>query len=165
MTLQFTQHCSSYPGIDPSSPDLSQAEKTVFITGGAFGIGYAIAEAFARANAATIILLDKDPKGLEDALTRIRNQVPQFQGHIIPLVCSLQDELRLDEAWTKLTQQGLQIDVMILNAAEIGAAGLLSRMPLTAIWEPFTVNVRSNLYLAQRFLQQKSVDPCTARHV
>ncbi|KAJ5710629.1 hypothetical protein N7488_004785 [Penicillium malachiteum] len=164
MTFQFTEHHALYPAIDASLPQLSQTGKTIFITGGAYGIGFAIAKAFAQAKAEVLILLDENANGLGDAYNRILSHVPDFKGRVVPVVCNLGDEVGLDEAWANLIEQGIQIDILVLNAAEIGAPGPLSRLPFDDIWKHFTINVRSNLVLAQRFLQQKVTDPCVTPH-
>ncbi|KAJ5738142.1 hypothetical protein N7493_001297 [Penicillium malachiteum] len=163
-TFGFTEHHALYPAIDASLPQLSQTGKTIFITGGAYGIGFAIAKAFAQANAEVLILLDENLNGLADAHKRIQSDVPEFKGQVMPVVCNLGDAVGLNEALARLIQQSVQIDVLVLNAAEIGAPGPLSRLRLDDIWKHFTVNVRSNLVLAQKFIQQKVTAPCATPH-
>lgn len=47
-TFTKTIHKTTYPTIDPARPELSQAGRTVVITGGSAGIGFAIAQGFAQ---------------------------------------------------------------------------------------------------------------------
>ena len=69
-----TQHSSAYPAIDASSPELSQAGRTVLVTGASFGLGFAAVQGFARASASRIILLGRRPDALVSACERLRAQ-------------------------------------------------------------------------------------------
>lgn len=149
-----TQHSSAYPAIDASSPELSQAGRAVLITGASFGLGFAAMQGFARASASRIILLGRRPDALVSACERLRAQNPSFQGELITYSCDIGDESRVAEVWGDLNQKAIAVDVMILSAIDPGAEGNLDALPLQRIWKMYEVNVRGNLDMTQRFVQQ-----------
>ncbi|GFF36567.1 serine 3-dehydrogenase [Aspergillus udagawae] len=57
LSFVSTLHRAPYPAIDPRRPSSSAAGKTILITGGATGIGFAVARNFALAGASTIVFL------------------------------------------------------------------------------------------------------------
>lgn len=118
-----TTHRSVYPAINAGSQELSQAGRTVLITGASYGIGYAGMNAFARASAAQIILLGRQVKNLPSAIERLRAERPSFHGQLIPYVCDISAESLVDYVWQDLNQKDIAIDTMVLNAAEIGPEG------------------------------------------
>ena len=67
-----TYHHSSYPAISPARPELSVAGKTVLITGGGRGLGTAIVEAFAQANAKHIFIVGRNTTTLQSIAEHIR---------------------------------------------------------------------------------------------
>jgi FlaA1/EpsC-like NDP-sugar epimerase len=66
-----TVHQAPYSKISPTRAELSQAGKTVLITGGGTGIGKAIAKNFVLASAATIILTARRDNVLKEAIAEL----------------------------------------------------------------------------------------------
>ena len=79
----FTQlsHTEPYLAISPTKPSLSAKGKTILITGGSEGIGYAIVAAFAAAGAANIIILARRAELLDEAKKNIAQQHPVTNIH------------------------------------------------------------------------------------
>ncbi|EFE39773.1 hypothetical protein TRV_05509 [Trichophyton verrucosum HKI 0517] len=155
----FTQHSSVYPAIDASQPELSQAGRTVLITGASYGIGFTAVQGFAKASAARIILLARQRDSLASACERLRAQNPSFQGELITYVCDIGDAIRVAQVWEDLNRKSIAVDVMIVNAGDPGTEATLDAIPLQLAWRAFDVNVRGNLDMMQRFVQQgKTVD-------
>lgn len=66
MFLAKSAHRTQYAAIDPPNPLDSAAGKTVVVSGGAAGIGYAMAWAFAQAGAANIAVIACRQQALHD---------------------------------------------------------------------------------------------------
>jgi NAD(P)-dependent dehydrogenase (short-subunit alcohol dehydrogenase family) len=79
-SLTKTVHHSAYPAIDPSNPAISALGKTVIVSGGACGIGYAIARGFAVAGADTIVILARRQEALDEASERIGAEITTAKG-------------------------------------------------------------------------------------
>lgn len=86
-------------------PDLTQ--KRVLITGGAAGIGYAIAEAFAK-QGCRIALFDVDEAGLERALNSLRGAVGKHG--------SVTDSDAVNAAFTLTDEAFGGVDIVVNNA-------------------------------------------------
>jgi len=73
LALSFTPtyHKASYPAISPTQPKLSAQGKSIFITGGATGIGFAIAQAFVSADASHIALIGRRQDRLFEAKDKL----------------------------------------------------------------------------------------------
>ena len=93
----------------------SRATTTAIVTGGARGLGLAIAHAL-RSTGANVVIAGRDRKALVSAAGLLS---PSGEG-VLPVVCDVQDQKALQRlAHTALNTFG-QIDVLIANS---GAAG------------------------------------------
>jgi glycerate-2-kinase len=75
----YQYHKKPYQAIDPSLPALQQTGRTVIVTGGNSGIGYAIARSFVKANAARVVILGR-PKDVVNCQTPRRGR-PAWQWY------------------------------------------------------------------------------------
>ncbi|EZG02812.1 hypothetical protein H106_07174 [Trichophyton rubrum CBS 735.88] len=154
ITFTPTQHKAVYPAINASQPELSQAGRTILITGASYGIGLAAVQGFASASAARIILLARQRDSLASACERLRAQNPSFQGELMTYVCDIGDAIRVAQVWDDLNQKSIAVDVLVVNACDPGTEATLDAIPLQLAWRAFEVNVRGNLDMVQRFVQQ-----------
>ncbi|KAJ6119515.1 Sorbose reductase SOU1 [Penicillium sp. IBT 18751x] len=150
-------HKTAYAGIDAALPSLSQHGKTVLITGGAGGIGFAIARAFAVANASHLILLGRDESRLIRATERLKHEVPSFSGQVTTQVAELVNPDSLERVWNNVLEVASAVDVLILNAAYMGESRETLQHGWRQVWEQYEVNVRGNLTLVDKFVQQTQV--------
>ncbi|KAJ5654451.1 Sorbose reductase SOU1 [Penicillium lividum] len=158
MALINTIHKTAYAGIDAALPLQSQHGKTVLITGGAGGIGFAIARAFAVANASHLILLGRDESRLSRATRRLKDEVPSFSGLVTIQVAELVDPDSLERVWNNVIEIASEVDVLILNAAYMGESRGTLQNGWRQVWEQYEVNVRGNLTLVDKFVQQTQVE-------
>jgi hypothetical protein len=154
-----TIHKEPYPAISPSLPSLSQAGKTVLITGGSTGIGYAIARAFAFASASKIIILGRRADLVDSAASTLTEETPEFKGEIVGQPCDISDSSSVAALWSDLERDGVIVDVLVLNAARIGKPGSIIKVGLDEVWADYVMNVRANLDLVERFLKQNERVP------
>ncbi|PNP46495.1 hypothetical protein THARTR1_10729 [Trichoderma harzianum] len=136
-------HKTSYPAISPSRPALSQAGRTVLITGGSGGIGYGIALAFAAAGAARVIIVGRDEAKQQAAAASLAAEAgpgshTKFEGR----AASPGSPENIDGLWDALESEGVLVDVLVLNAAVTD--GSLERSLWArgweATWEQFIVH-------------------------
>ncbi|KAE8354977.1 hypothetical protein BDV28DRAFT_129889 [Aspergillus coremiiformis] len=153
MPPSLTRHKTVYPAIAATAPALSQMGRTVLITGGSKGIGFAIARAFATAGAARVILVARPSVELSTAEDRIKQAVPSFPGQVVAVPCDLGQVEQVDRLWDDLQAQGIQVDILVLNAAFSGAAGPMLQPDWQQTWTLFEMNLRANLICATRFMR------------
>ncbi|KAJ8104916.1 hypothetical protein ONZ43_g7632 [Nemania bipapillata] len=104
-------HNNTYAGISPSRPELSQAGKTVVITGGSSGIGYGIAQGFVAASAARVIILGRRADVVAAAATRLAS-APGYAGRVDGVPCDIADPPAVDAFWDRLRADGVVVDVL-----------------------------------------------------
>lgn len=146
-----TMHRSAYPEISPSRPELSQAGKTVLITGGHTGIGFAIARAFAQANAGRIVIVGRRADRVTSAASRLEAQFPKVQT--LGRVCDVSDLASVETLWDELAKEDIFVDVVVMNAAKLSTGTILD-VGRDAVWSEYILHVRTNLDFAERVYKQ-----------
>ncbi|CVK86298.1 related to peroxisomal short-chain alcohol dehydrogenase [Fusarium mangiferae] len=127
-------HKKPYQAIDPTLPALQQTGRTVIVTGGNSGIGYAIARSFVKANAARVIILGRRKDVVASAAAKLQEEGYQFGS-------------------------GTFVDVLVLSAASYGSTETILDGGMSKVWGDFESNVRSTLDMTERFYKQKAADP------
>lgn len=121
---------------NPQRRDAFRLEgKVAVVTGGASGIGRAIAQKFARQGAA-IRVLDIDEKAGHAAA----EEIAASGGDARAYSCDVSDQLRTRETFDKLARQG-RLDILVNNAgvSHIGTVETTSEADFDRI---FSINVR-----------------------
>ncbi|KAI1306932.1 putative short-chain dehydrogenase [Xylaria venustula] len=155
-TLTDPVHKDSYASIDPLRPELSQAGKTVLITGGNSGIGYGIAQAFIRASAAKVIILGRRKDVVSSAAQALSAEAgTAYKGEIVGVPCDIGDAAAVDTLWATLRDDGVVVDVLVLNVAAFAPKKPLLEVGTDDVWKLFDVNVRAQLQMTERFYKQE----------
>jgi len=94
--------------------------KIAWITGASYGIGFAIAEAFAAAGA-TIVFNDRGQEQLERGLENYKKAGIKAYGY----VCDVTDEEAVQNTVKKIEEEVGTIDILVNNA------GIIKRIPMT----------------------------------
>lgn len=164
-----TSHRTSYPSISPSRPELSQAGKTVLVTGGSAGIGYAIARSFVQAHAGKLIILGRRPTAVSKAVSSLSTLASSLGSPttVIGLECDMGSPVDTALLWGKFAGEGTVLDVLVLNAASIppmkpatSGTAMPPVFPLLEVgadlWtKHYDVNVRAQIDWAGRFYSQQ----------
>ncbi|KAK2778613.1 short chain dehydrogenase [Colletotrichum kahawae] len=153
-TFTKTVHKTTYPIINPARPELSQAGRTVVITGGSAGIGFAIAQGFAQAGAKHIIILGRRQNVLDEAVLQLHKEYPSVK--IDGRQSDVSDLEETDALWKGFENDGIFVDVLVLNAALVSAGSPILELGRDEVWGQYLVNVRSHLDFTERFYKQKS---------
>ncbi|KAL4881160.1 NAD(P)-binding protein [Aspergillus karnatakaensis] len=148
-TLIRTPHRKPYPEISPLQPALSQQGRTILVTGGSSGIGYAIARAFAQARAKKVIILGRRERAVETAVASLRAEF-SFEGEIVGRVCDIADLQSIDRLWDEFAAEGIVIDVAVLNAASFSQNKPVLELGVETLLDDYRVNVLAPYRFAQR---------------
>ncbi|KAK4442943.1 hypothetical protein QBC34DRAFT_479261, partial [Podospora aff. communis PSN243] len=151
-----TIHRTVYPSIDASRPELSQAGKTVLITGGTVGIGFDVAKRFITASASTVIITGRRKEQLEKAIASLKEFAASAKKdvNIIGESSDVADPAAVDSLWSGLADKKIIVDVLILNAARFAVPKPLFELGIDHVWESFEVNVRGPIHFAEKFYKQ-----------
>ncbi len=153
-------HKDTYPAISPSRPELSQAGKTVLVTGGGSGVGYAIASGFARAGASAIILTGRREHVLKSAAEQLKADWaavnPGLAVHTHPVDVTSSESIAA--LWSWLVETKTVIDVLVLNAGLQSPMKSMLQLGLGGVWEAFKANVQGHMDFAERFHNQERPD-------
>lgn len=150
-----------------SAPLTEQSEglenKTVFISGGSRGIGFAIAKRCAEAGATVIIAAkttEPHPK-LPGTIYTAADEINQMgKGKAIPVVLDIRDEEAIKQAVEQACEQTSGLDVVINNASAIHLENT-ENTPSKKFDLMFSINVRGTYLLTQACLPylKKSSNP------
>ncbi|OTA87172.1 hypothetical protein M434DRAFT_81525 [Hypoxylon sp. CO27-5] len=154
VSLLKTTHKSSYPAISPFRAELSQAGRTVLITGGSTGIGFAIARGFAQASASRVIIIGRRESVLNDAVERLGREFPTVQ--FIGKNLDVSDLSSTDQLWADLLRQNVTVDVLVLNASSSSHTQPILDAGVDKIWRDFVINVRTLLAFTENFYRQST---------
>ncbi|TLD04346.1 uncharacterized protein PgNI_12011 [Pyricularia grisea] len=147
-------HKGPYPAISPTLPQLDQSGKTVVISGGSSGIGFAIARSFVAAGAARVIILGRRRDVIESAAATLNNESGRqaAEGRMVDAY-SLS---AIEELWSSLHAQGVYVHVLVLSAAAFGNKSPILANTVEDTWKDFEANVRAPLAMAVGFWNQKT---------
>lgn len=152
-----TLHRSMYPAIDPTNPANSAAGKTIAISGGGSGIGYAIARGFCKAGASTVILLGRRQAVLDEASTNLH---ADYGTTIWTYSLDVRDTSATNSTFASIRErlrtaskdETADIDVLVANAAVLDQGEVSLEFDPAVIANAFTTNVFGVANLARAFL-------------
>lgn len=144
-----TFHRTAYPLISPTAPAQDQSGRTILITGASEGLGYGMAEAFAQAKAAMVILTSRSKDKLDKAAGPLQHAYPDTQ--VKSIVSDASDVSAIGTMWDDLSKEGIFVDILILNAAAMGPTKTAAEAAAF-----FHFNVVANLYQLEHFQAQRN---------
>lgn len=147
-------HKNSYKAISPLRPELSQAGRTVLISGGTTGIGYGIASGFVKASAARVIITGRRPDVVSQAVKDLKQD--GCATEIIGFPCDVSSEKAVKALWDKLRADDIVVDVLVLSAVGFGPNKPLRDISTGDVWDVFDINVRAQLQMSERFYRQEA---------
>ncbi|KAH7083396.1 hypothetical protein BKA63DRAFT_502929 [Paraphoma chrysanthemicola] len=158
-----TLHHAAYPAIDIANPSNSARGKTVVVSGGAGGIGYAITRGFALAGADVVVILSRRQEALDEASKKLRAELDAAKSatkvwtYILeitdlkgarPIFDNIRE--RLNEGTS--VKNARDVDVLVTNAASLYQGKSTLDLGIKAFQESFETNVIGNLSLVEAFL-------------
>ncbi|TGJ85738.1 hypothetical protein E0Z10_g3037 [Xylaria hypoxylon] len=126
-----------YPAIDPATnAELNASSKVVVVIGATSGLGFATAKSWSIAQAAAIVLVGRNIKGLEKAEKDLATK-----SKVLTIATDLSSSADTDAMFKKVLDKFGRVDVVInavgaMNVAPVGAQSA------DAWWENFEVNVK-----------------------
>jgi short-subunit dehydrogenase len=150
-------HKESYLALSPLRPELNQCGRNILITGASAGIGFAIARAYAEASSSRIIMTGRRKDVLQHAASVLSSDFPKTE--FIVWVCDVGSVTDSAALWTGLRNDGIFIDVLVLNAAKFHDQKSILETELGTTWSLYETNVRTILDFSQRLqVQEESAD-------
>ncbi|KAK3686508.1 hypothetical protein LTR37_019755 [Vermiconidia calcicola] len=147
-----TYHQTTYDRISPNKT-LDGKGKTVLVTAGATGIGFSIAESFAKAGVQHLAIIQRRQEVLDKAKQAIESKYPNTK--VTTHAASVTD---LDRISLILEELG-KVDILVANAA-ISHPFVPSKDVSTADYQAtFDINVVSTFHIIKEFLAQESSGP------
>lgn len=144
------QHHDVYPFIDPKY-NLKGAAigKTVLVTGSGSGIGAGIAEAFALAGAASLILAARRAAPLEETKASIAKLNPECHVLVVPET-DITDENSLARLFAGLPTAP---DIVVSNAGVYSGTAHVAEADPAVYWRDYEINVRGSFLVARAYIQ------------
>ncbi|CAK7207869.1 hypothetical protein SEUCBS139899_010684 [Sporothrix eucalyptigena] len=149
-------HRDTYDSISAKRPGLSQAGRTVIVSGGGTNIGKAIATSFGQAHAATVIILGRRQAVVEASVAELQKLAKdagsptQYRSEAVDLT----DDAKVDAFWDKLAQDNVNVDVLVQCSGIFGQPKPLLELGLSGIQSMFDSNFRGPVHMALRFGKQ-----------
>lgn len=169
MTHNFTKTVrrKAYPAISPSRPELSQAGRSVLITGGGTNIGKSIAEHFVLAHAENVVIVGRRLDVLQATAAELaqKAQANGSPSNVHAFQADVSDKSGIAGLFEELASQRILIDVLVLNAAKFSAAKPLLETGVDEIWTEVEANFRGPMYLTEQFTKQNPGKPKVSTNI
>lgn len=166
MTVQQvtkTVHRSTYAAIDPTKPSNSTRGKVVIISGGAGGIGHAIARGFCKSGARIVILLGRRQHPLEATATSLNSEYGTDVWTYSVDICSTEavnSTFETIRERLKVKEGISDADTLVACAAVLEQGENILDFGAQDVRHSFDTNVFGNLNLVRAFLEpQKALIP------
>lgn len=158
--FHFTKkwHSEPYPFISPTRPELSAKGKNIIVTGGATGIGNAIAVAFAQAGAKSISIIGRRADKLKSGAAAIVAAASAGTS-VLHEVADLVDRDQTIAAFESIAKQVGKIDILVSNAGFYGQPGNMATYTAESLMNNLQRAVVTALHAFQAFLPVASPSP------
>jgi NAD(P)-dependent dehydrogenase (short-subunit alcohol dehydrogenase family) len=147
-----TYHSSSYDRI-ALHHGFDGRGKTVLITGGASGVGYSIAKAFASVNVARLAIVSRSLEPQLEAKASIEALCPSTE--VLIFQASVTDHDRIVDILRELGR----VDVLVLCAAVIHRRANAADMTVQEMLDTFDTNVVSTFNITKTYVNMPSPAP------
>jgi NAD(P)-dependent dehydrogenase (short-subunit alcohol dehydrogenase family) len=148
-SLTKTWHTTPYAAIDPLSPYLSAAGKTVLVTGGGSGIGAATVLAFAQAGAPRIAIIGRTLSSLERTKANINKSNPETK--VLTVTGDISSKKSIDHAFTTVFDAFGKIDIFVASSGYLSSPAPVAELDTTDWFKAFEINALGMLYCLQAF--------------
>jgi NAD(P)-dependent dehydrogenase (short-subunit alcohol dehydrogenase family) len=126
-------HNDTYPAIHPTRPELSQAGRTIVVSGAGSGIGREVVHAFAQAGAGIIHLLGRTKATLEETRKIVNASHSSIKVEVH--VADVADDVAVTAAADKIGSW----DVLVANAGYIPSPEFIAGSNAEEWWKTFEV--------------------------
>ncbi|ETN45696.1 uncharacterized protein HMPREF1541_09529 [Cyphellophora europaea CBS 101466] len=149
-------HDKPYAAILPTRPELSQAGRTILITGGGTGVGLNIGHAFVKASPDTIIILGRRADVLQSAVSALEKEAKSVgvSTRIIARPCDLTNVTEVKAFWKSLANEGITVDVLVHSAAKFTEPKPMLELGADEVWSQIEANTKAPLYFTEQFCAQ-----------
>ncbi|KAJ4299620.1 hypothetical protein N0V90_004866 [Kalmusia sp. IMI 367209] len=149
-----TFHSSVYPSLDLTNSTLSAKGKVVLVTGGARGIGKAIATAFALAGARAVVILGRAADTLQATEKEIVSNIQTVSSATVvrTFPTDIRDAEAVSRVFKTVCDEFKAIEIVVNNAAALHL-GTLEASNVDDYWKSFETNVKGTLNVMQAFAQ------------
>lgn len=149
-------HTTSYPGINPTQPNLSTNGKVVLITGASDGIGRATSSSFAASGPRALVLLGRRDDALAHTAEKVKVNHPELD--VRTYAVDLCDGPAVRIVFEKVVAEYGDIDILIHAAGVLApVVPLLSADPATFL-DGYKTTVIGTLVVAQSLVLANAKD-------
>jgi NAD(P)-dependent dehydrogenase (short-subunit alcohol dehydrogenase family) len=147
------EHLKPYERLAPHLSKDDIAGKTVLITGGGYGIGVAIAKAFAQASAKQIILVGRTKSRLDSTADSLSKDFPSTE-----FTTEAADVTSKPDVSALFSTLSSPPDILINNAGFMSNVSNFLEADLDDYWKSFTINVYGTALVTQSLLKHREAN-------